>query len=310
MEFRQIEAFVNAVKYKSFSKAADATFLTQPTISAHINNLENELGVTLVNRSGREITLTKQGKMFYPYAVDMLHTRSQALLSVQAKDGEMNGVLDIYSSSIPGQYYLPKLMGEFHRLYPNMRFFVEQSDSRTVMENILSQKGELGLTGYKMNNSLSYEPVFMDELVLIVPDTEAYAKWEQGSTVDFQEFSGESFILREDGSGTKQETEKAEVKGVPIFKNLNVIARMNNTESIKQAVADGLGISVLSRLAAEEDRASRRFKYFRIDGLEKKRTFYLVTSKNIRLSPQAEAFRNAALEYRDQNWERDMGRFM
>ena len=112
MEFRQIEAFVNAVKYKSFSKAADATFLTQPTISAHINNLENELGVTLVNRSGREITLTKQGKMFYPYAVDMLHTRSQALLSVQAKDGEMNGVLDIYSSSIPGQYYLPKLMGE------------------------------------------------------------------------------------------------------------------------------------------------------------------------------------------------------
>ena len=72
MEFRQLEAFVNAVKYKSFSKAADATFLTQPTISAHINNLENEMGTTLVNRTGREITLTKQGELFYPYAIDML----------------------------------------------------------------------------------------------------------------------------------------------------------------------------------------------------------------------------------------------
>ena len=114
MEFRQLEAFVNAVKYKSFSKAADASFLTQPTISAHINNLENELGTTLVNRTGREITLTKQGELFYPYAIDMLHTRSQALATVQAQCEAMDGVLDVYASSIPGQYYLPRLVGEFH----------------------------------------------------------------------------------------------------------------------------------------------------------------------------------------------------
>ena len=102
MEFRQLEAFVNAVKYKSFSKAADATFLTQPTISAHINNLENEMGTTLVNRTGREITLTKQGELFYPYAIDMLHTRSQALATVQAQCETMDGVLDLYASSDSG----------------------------------------------------------------------------------------------------------------------------------------------------------------------------------------------------------------
>ena len=76
MEFRQLEAFVNAAKYKSFSKAADATFLTQPTISTHVSNLENELGVRLLNRSGREISLTPHGHEFYSYAVELLNTRS------------------------------------------------------------------------------------------------------------------------------------------------------------------------------------------------------------------------------------------
>ena len=196
MEFRQLEAFVNAVKYKSFSKAADATFLTQPTISAHINNLENEMGTTLVNRTGREITLTKQGELFYPYAIDMLHTRSQALATVQAQCEAMDGVLDLYASSIPGQYYLPRLIGEFHAKCPKIRFYVDQSDSKTVIENVMSQKGEIGLTGYKMHNSLVYEPVFMDELVLIVPDTERYARWKMGSTVSFRDFEHETFILR------------------------------------------------------------------------------------------------------------------
>lgn len=310
MEFRQIEAFVNAVKYKSFSKAADATFLTQPTISAHINNLENELGITLLNRSGREITLTKQGELFYPFAIDMLHTRSQALFSVQKLSETMEGVLDIHVSSIPGQYYLPKLMGEFHDRRPKVRFYVDQSDSKNVIENILSQKGEIGLTGYKISNSLVYEPIFMDEMVLMVPDMDRFSQWDSGSIVDFEDFKQETFILREDGSGTKQEMEKAEIHGVPAFKNVNVIARMNNMEAIKQAVAGGLGISILSRRAIEDSITDHPVKYFRIDGLEKKRTFYMVYNKNICLSPVAEAFRNLVLEYRDKNWERDLGRFM
>ena len=241
MEFRQLEAFVNAVKYKSFSKAADATFLPQPTISAHINNLENEMGTTLVNRTGREITLTKQGELFYPYAIDMLHTRSQALATVQAQCEAMDGVLDVYASSIPGQYYLPRLIGEYHAKCPKIRFYVEQSDSKTVIEDVMSQKGEIGLTGYKMHNSLVYEPVFMDELVLIVPDTEKYSRWKKGSTVSFRDFEHETFILREEGSGTKQEMEKAEIHGVPVFKNVDVNARMNSTAAIKQAVAGGRG---------------------------------------------------------------------
>ena len=110
MEFRQLEAFVNAVKYKSFSKAADATFLTQPTISTHVGNLESELGVKLLNRKGRDIKLTQQGQEFYAYAIDLLNTRDKAFSVLHDKKEELDGILEIQTSSIPGHYYLPKLM--------------------------------------------------------------------------------------------------------------------------------------------------------------------------------------------------------
>ena len=93
MEFRQLEAFVNAAKYKSFSKAADATFLTQPTISTHVSNLENELGVRLLNRSGREISLTPHGHEFYSYAVELLNTRSRLISEMDVSTGTINSAL-------------------------------------------------------------------------------------------------------------------------------------------------------------------------------------------------------------------------
>ena len=103
-------------------------------------------------------------------------------------------------------------------------------------------------------------------------------------------FEHETFILREEGSGTKQEMEKAEIHGVPVFKNVDVIARMNSTETIKQAVAGGWNIHPVQNAAGEKEE-THRIKYLKIDGLDKKRTFYMVYSKNIRLSPIAEAFR-------------------
>ena len=175
---------------------------------------------------------------------------------------------------------------------PQNPFYVDQSDSKTVIENVMSQKGEIGLTGYKMHNSLVYEPVFMDELVLIVPDTERYARWKMGSTVSFRDFEHETFILREEGSGTKQEMEKAEIHGVPVFKNVDVIARMNSTETIKQAVAGGLGISILSRMAAGEKEETHRIKYLKIDGLDKKRTFLHGIQQEYTPLPDSEAFRD------------------
>lgn len=291
MEFRQLEAFANAVKYKSFSKAADATFLSQPTISAHVSNLENELGVVLLNRSGREISLTPQGQEFYSYALDLLNTRAKAVLSVQTKK-EAEGILDIQTSTIPGQYYLPEVMAEFHKVNPRVRFCVEQSDSRNVNENLLNQKGEIGFTGYRGSTGLSYEPVFTDDMVFITPNAKTYQNYENGAVLPVDLFLKEAFILREEGSGTKQEMERALVNGKAVFKNVNVIARMNNMEAIKQAVRRGLGISMVSERVVAASAGQEGVRYFRIAGLERRRTFYLTYNKNICLSPVAEEFLN------------------
>lgn len=290
MEFRQLEAFVNAVKYKSFSKAADATFLTQPTISTHVGNLETELGVRLLNRKGREISLTPEGQAFYGYAMELLNTRERALNQIHNTQKELEGILEIQTSTIPGHYYLPMLMEEFHKKNPKVRFYVEQTDSRTVNDNLLSQRGEIGLTGYKGSLGLTYEPIFYDEMVLITPDHEKYRPYANGDEIPVDLFIREPFILREDGSGTKQEMEKALVDGKAVFKNLDVIARMTNMAAVKQVVSRGLGVSIVSEQVVKETAESEKIRYFKIQGLEKKRCFYLAYNKSAILSPAAEAF--------------------
>ena len=290
MEFRQLEAFVNAAKYKSFSKAADATFLTQPTISTHVSNLENELGVRLLNRSGREISLTPHGLEFYSYAVELLNTRSRAVMSMKNLKEDLDGILEIQTSSIPGYFYLPQVMEEFHELFPRVKFYVEQSDSRLVNENLMNQRGELGFTGYKGNSGLCFEPVFYDEMVLITPDTDVYRIYQNGEAIPVELFINEPFIMREDGSGTRQEMEKALVYGKPVFKNVDVIARMSNPAAIKQVVSRGLGVSIVSEQVIKRTAEQDNIRYFRIRGLEKKRCFYLAHNKGACLSPIAEHF--------------------
>ncbi len=297
MEFRQLEAFVNAVKYKSFSKAADATFLTQPTISTHVSNLEAELGVRLLNRKGREISLTPKGQEFYGYAMELLNTREHALSQIHETTRELDGILEIQTSSIPGQYYLPMLMEAFHKKYPKIRFYVEQTDSRTVNDNLMNQRGEIGLTGYKGSGSLAYEPLFEDEMVLITPDHEMYRDYENGAELPVELFIHEPFIVREDGSGTKQEMEKALVGGKQVFKNIDIVARMSNMTAVKQVVSRGLGVSIVSEQVVKGTAEAEKIRYFKIKGLEKKRSFYLAYNKAVTLSPAAETFLNFVREF-------------
>lgn len=298
MDFKQIEAFVNVVKYKKFSKAADASFLTQPTISTHINNLEKELNVVLLNRQGREITMTKQGEAFYSYAVNILNLREQATQSIQGMRKDVEGIVELQASSIPGQYYVPKLLGGFRNKYPGVKIFLEQSDSRNTMDNIINQKGEVGFTGTKLSNNLVYEEIFTDDMILITPNKGKFAKMKE-DTVQVEDIVGESFILREDGSGTKKEFEKTEVQGVSILKMVNVIAHMNNIEAIKNAVISGFGISVLSTCAVNDLMDNEKIKRFKIAGLNQKRHFYMVRNRTYCLSPAAERFWEYVLSVRD-----------
>lgn len=292
MDFKQIEAFVNVIKYSSFSKAADALFLTQPTISMHINSLEQELGVTLINRRGKEVSPTGEGKKLYRYATDMMNTRARAIAAVRNSGNTTEGVLEIQSSSIPGEYIVPRLIAEFSREYPKMKYFLEQSDSGRVMENIASGKGELGFTGTKGPKSLRYTLLLTDKTVIITPKSERFL--ELGEDVSFETFANEPFIQRESGSATLKTFEEALPKLAP-RKNINVIARMNSMEAVKQAVSAGLGVAAVSETAIWEERHNQAFFIFRPRDLDIGRTFYMVYNDRISLSPPALLFKNFVL---------------
>lgn len=296
MDFKQIEAFVNVIKYKSFSRAADASFLTQPTISTHVNTLEKELGIKLVDRHGKEALPTKHGKILYKYAIHLLNTREKALVSLTGFSKEIEGVLEIQASSVPGEYLVPPLIAKFRKEFPGVKFYLEESDSYSVEQNIQDQKGEIGFTGYKGTAAnLNYEKLLTDKMVLITPREERFLALQE-KPIQIEDFIREPFVWREQGSATRREfEEKISTMGYDP-KQINVAARINSMEAIKQAVSKGLGVSMISRIAVENNLDSREFLTFEIAGLNLDREFYLVWNKSVALSPTAEAFKAFVLE--------------
>ena len=295
MDFKQIEAFVNVIKYKGFSKAAEATFLTQPTISAHINSLEKELQLQLIDRTKKEAIPTAEGKLFYNYALTMLNTREQAIYSLQNFSLNINGTIEIQSSSIPGEYIVPGLIAEFKHEYDKAKFHLEQSDSSLVVDNIKSHKGEIGFTGHRNNDGLTYKLLMKDNAVLITPKNEYFMNRE-GESIKLREFINEPFILREKGSATRSALEsELEYKGIA-GSSINVIASMNSMEAIKQAVRRGLGVSIISEVAADREYMDKGYLVFDIDDFDTGREFYLVYDDKITMSPTSETFKFFVLE--------------
>jgi DNA-binding transcriptional LysR family regulator len=294
MDFKQIEAFVNVVKHRSFSKAADALYLTQPTVSTHINTLEKELGVHLIDRRGKEALPTKQGMILYKYGVSMINTREKAIFSLNSTAHQIEGILEIQASSIPGEYIVPSLMAKFRERYPLVKFYLEQSDSSTVEANLLSQKGEIGFSGYRPAGNLVFEKLMSDKMVLIAPNDKRFQAME-GQKVRIKDIINEAFIWREQGSATRRQFE--DKIGAMGFnpKQMNVVARVNSMEAIKQAVGSGLGVSIVSRIAVEGN-PYPRILAFEIQDLNFEREFYLVWNKNVPISPTAEAFKNFVLK--------------
>ena len=297
MDFKQIEAFVNVVKHRSFSKAADALYLSQPTVSTHINTLEKELNVQLIDRHGKEALPTKQGMILYKYGVSMINTREKAIFSMNSVSHQIDGIMEIQASSVPGEYLLPPLLAKVRERYPLVRFYVEQADSGAVEGNIRAQKGEIGFMGHRPGNDLFGERLMTDRMVLIAPNNDKFQALA-GKELQVRDIIDEAFIWREHGSATRREFE--EKIGTLGFnaKQINVVARLNSMEAIKQAVGNGLGVSVISKIAVGNN-LDPRILTFKIRDMELAREFHIVWNKSVPLSPTADAFKSFVLkEYR------------
>ena len=205
MDFKQLEAFVYVVKLKSFSKAAQRIYLTQPTISAHINSLEKELDTKLIERGTKYVYPTKPGSILYQYAIKMLNLRDDACCSVKNYNKELKGTLSICASTVPSQYILPKVVSAFREEYPHVTFNIQRQDSELVVENIAKGMADIGFCGTDTHNpDCVVESFIKDHLVIITPITERFRQM-QSSGMKAEFLKNEPIMLREDGAGTRKE---------------------------------------------------------------------------------------------------------
>ena len=284
MDFKQIEAFVNVVRYKSFSKAADATFFTQPTISTHIRNLEKELGVKLLDRKSRIVEMTPQGSKFYKYAVEMINARAQAFDALGQDSDSVKGILEIQSSSIPSVTFLPDLLAGFRREHSGVQYYVSSSDTQTVVDNIIERRGEIGFIGEEfVSNALELTKVASDKAILIVPES-----YDVGTHISMSDAIKFPFIWRETGSATRKSFEAAAVSLGYDKEVFDVAALFTDMDSIIRSVEAGLGVAVISEKVAST--IGGRVKKVEIDNYSEDRSFYMINLRSISLSPAAEAF--------------------
>lgn len=284
MDFKQIEAYVNVVRYKSFSKAADASFFTQPTISTHIQNLEKELGVKLLDRKSRSVEMTIQGEKFYKYAIEMINARAQAVDAIKSSYDSIEGVLEIQSSSIPGVTFLPQLLSEFKRAHESVQFYVSVSDTQTVVDNILDRRGEIGFVGDLVKHtSIRSTLVNQDKSVLISP-----LSYKLPKKISIKDAFNHPFIWRETGSATRKNFEIAASERGLDHSEMKFAALIDDLNGIIRGVESGLGVSIISESVA--DKLEGRVGISEISDFDEERSFYMIYLKNSSLSPAAEAF--------------------
>lgn len=278
MEFKQLQSFVEVVNYQSFTKASDKLFISQPTVSAHIAQLEEELNTKLILRTTKSISLTEKGKSVYEYATKILGLKTRMLeaCSVQPKN-----IIHIGASTIPSAYILPDILQEYGKATPDTYFSIHQSDSQGIINSLKEGLFDIGMIGMKPeDDEISCIPFCQDNMIIITPVNDHFLelKYKNNYTVD--ELLTEPIIMREAGSGSKKTADVFLEKLGIHDSDMNIIARINDQEAIKNMVANGLGISIISELAVKNLLAEKRVLGFQLDNKYSGRQIYLIHRKD------------------------------
>lgn len=282
MEFKQLQSFVTVAKWESFTKAAELLYLSQPTISAHIRQLEEELHTRLISRTTKTVELTPKGRELYEYAVNILELRKRM---VDICSDERQNVIYLGASTIPSSYILPEVLPIYREQYPDTYFVTHQSDSQEVINGLLTGIFDIGMTGMCTGEScLIWEPFYQDRMTVITPVNEHFLALQNESTTSIRELLKEPMIFREKGSGSKKSADIL-LESMGVFQaDLRITAYVNDQEAIKNLVAGGLGISIISEKAARNFGEEKRILIFEFPELNSSRDLYLVYRRDDFLS--------------------------
>ena len=288
MDLNQLKVFCAVVERKSFSRASEAIFLSQPTVSFQIKSLEDELGTTLLDRRGREVTVTRSGKELYKYARRILQLSKEAMQSIEQLKGLIKGELAIGASNVPGEYILPKMLAEFKKIHNGIDISLFIGDSKDIVEKVLGNEVEIGVVGTKEreDSRLIYDSFTTDRLVLVCPAT---FSWFKNDVATIKELKNVPFVLREGGSGTRA-TVKIKLQKIGIKENdLDVVMRLGSTSAVKKAVESGAGVSLISERSIENEIKAGSLKKIPIKDIEFVREFFIIHKRQKSHSPATES---------------------
>jgi DNA-binding transcriptional LysR family regulator len=293
MDLHQLYVFTKVVEHKSFSKAAEDIFLSQSTVSSHIQALERTLNVNLFDRVGREIILTPSGDRLYQWALKLLLLKDEAILDLKEGATELRGMIRIGASSVPGQFMIPKMVKKFREQYPKATFHINQSSSKNIADKVLNGSVDFGILGEKYDNEkLLYIPLLKENLVLITSKQSDIV-----GPVSIQNLMSYPFIMRNSDSGTNSLIEKYLKKNQISKEQMNIVAYTENGQSLIEFVLQGIGIAIISKMAAREYLHRNLLMIHDINDFHDERYFYLVYNKNKTQSMLSKLFIEGAKEW-------------
>jgi DNA-binding transcriptional LysR family regulator len=292
LDLNLLEVFCCVYKEGSFSRAAQKLRLSQPTVSGHIKNLEDYLGAKLFNRLPRQVTPTRAGEILYKRGQAIMSEKESAIQELKKFINRIEGSLAICCSTIPGEYLMPQIIASFHKRFPAVIIEMNVSDSQGVCGDVLRGKAELGFAGAKIETvGLEFHQFASDEMVLVAPND---AEWRKVESISLDDLAAKPMLVREAGSGTRLAFEKRIGRELS---DLNVVGYFGSSNSIKEAIKAGLGVSVLSLLSIKSEIESGAFKTVRIEDIGPlRRDFFAIFNQHLTLSPIAEEFLDFVLK--------------
>jgi DNA-binding transcriptional LysR family regulator len=286
MTLRQVEIFLAVRRAGSFTGAARALNLSQSTLSQHVLELEEELGVRLFDRRRRAVTMNEAGRLLEEFAQRITTTVSNARRALGELKDLRRGSLVIGASTTPGIYVLPRVIAAFRRRYPGIEIALRIGNSKTIEQRIEADEVDLGVVGGHLLRAKEscVAAGLVDELVLIVPPGHLWAKRR---VVMPKQLADTPLLMREDGSATRQVTERAlRQLGARVVPGME----LDHVEAIKEAVMAGLGVAFVSMYAVRGEVSTRRLSALRLKGLRIRRHFHVIHNESRTLTASARAF--------------------
>jgi LysR family transcriptional regulator, low CO2-responsive transcriptional regulator len=290
MDLDQLHTFLEIVRLKSFSKAAQSCFRTQPAVSAQVRQLEQDLNASLFERLGTKIALTPAGRIFADYAEQILDLRRRAQDAINELERTPRGELVIAANEATCIYVLPRVFSEYKKMFPNVQILVDRSYGSRVVEAVVDNQADFGITQLPVKEKrLQAVKIHSDEIKLIVPANHPFASKKQ---ILPAELIGQPLLLPK--TGTTRSRLNAWLEAVE--DELSVSMELDSTEMMKRFVLAGLGASFLAAAHCREEVAAGRLEAVSLGPDPMVRQVGLIYRKDKALSKASLGFIEVVLE--------------